>query len=445
MYEDFFKLKECPFKLPPDPEFLFLSQQHKLALVHLEYGLSHQAGFIVITGEIGTGKTTLVKTMLKRMTGDTVVASIFNTTVGAEEFLNLILDDFEIPWNETETHTQKLDKLKSFLIDIYTSGKKAVLIVDEAQNLAMETLEEIRLLSNFQTTKDYLIHIFLVGQPELKYKLTHHSLRQLAQRISVHYHINPMSEEETGKYIAHRLKISGCENVEECFSQEALEEIYNQTLGFPRLINLLCDACLVNAFADQVKPVTRSIVTDTVKGDGAGNFWQIASSQSINGKTAADPSIVNTPAATGSDEQSHAEPTRHASHSLDTFDKELIASLDERISEVEKGLQALSRLVHERLSDSSPDKIRELETRKVLTQLLDREQKKVISLATDRKHLQKQIRHLQQKLAEAIPEETALQKENSMDFQGEPDFEHDEESPKKGFISRIFSKRTNHE
>ncbi len=437
MYESFFKLKECPFKLPPDPEFLFLSQQHKLALVHLEYGLSHQAGFIVITGEIGTGKTTLVKTMLRRMTEDTVVASIFNTTVGAEEFLNLILDDYELPWNENETHTQKLDKLKSFLIDIYTKGKKAVLIVDEAQNLSMETLEEIRLLSNFQTTKDYLVHIFLVGQPELKYKLTHHSLRQLAQRISVHYHINPLTEKETEEYIAHRLKVSGCDDVGSCFSEDALEEIYTQTLGFPRLINLLCDACLVNAFADQVKPVTRSIVTDTIKGDGAGNFWQIASSQSLAKQPATNRENIE-------DVPPPKAPANQAGPAMQGFSADQLSDLQSRVSELEKTVQVLSRLVNERLIDKSHEEIRELASKKILTELLDREQKKVISLAADRKNLQKKLKMLLSKVEQQeIAQESQPGPYNISEF--DPPAEEPSSQQRKTLLSKIFSTRRDHD
>ncbi len=437
MYESFFKLKECPFKLPPDPEFLFLSQQHKLALVHLEYGLSHQAGFIVITGEIGTGKTTLVKTMLRRMAEDTVVASIFNTTVGAEEFLNLILDDYELPWNENETHTQKLDKLKSFLIDIYTKGKKAVLIVDEAQNLSMETLEEIRLLSNFQTTKDYLVHIFLVGQPELKYKLTHHSLRQLAQRISVHYHINPLTEKETEEYIAHRLKVSGCDDVGSCFSEDALEEIYTQTLGFPRLINLLCDACLVNAFADQVKPVTRSIVTDTIKGDGAGNFWQIASSQSLAKQPATNRENIG-------DVPPPKAPANQAGPAMQGFSADQLSDLQNRVSELEKTVQVLSRLVNERLIDKSHEEIRELASKKILKELLDREQKKVISLAADRKNLQKKLKMLLSKVEQQqIAQESQPEPYSIGEF--DPPAEEPSSQQRKTLLSKIFSTRRDHD
>ncbi len=391
MYEDFFNLKACPFKLPPDPEFLFLSSQHKLALVHLEYGLSHQAGFIVITGEIGTGKTTLIKTLLKRIDSDTVVASIFNTTVGPDEFLNLILDDFELTWSDSDTHTLKLEKLKEFLLETYTTGRKAVLIVDEAQNLSMDTLEEIRLLSNIQTTKDYLIHIFLVGQPELKQKLTHPSLRQLAQRISVHYHIDPLPKEDTVKYIRHRLKISGVYNTETCFSKDALEEIYKLTNGFPRLINLLCDACLVNAFADQVKPVTRQIVKDTVKGDGAGNFWEIASTQA---NPAPAPELP-------------PEPARPSSRNSAAISDN--GALKKRVIELERTVQILSRLVNEKLIESSPEKIKKLESRKTLLYLLEREQKKVITLAMERQKLQEKIKALStDKRAEPEAIETVL-------------------------------------
>ena len=434
MYEDFFNLKACPFKLPPDPEFLFLSNQHKLALVHLEYGLTHQAGFIVITGEIGTGKTTLIKTLLKRIGRDTVVASIFNTTVGPDEFLNLILDDFELPWDESDNHTLKLEKLKEFLLKTYTAGRKAVLIVDEAQNLSMDTLEEIRLLSNIQTTKDYLVHIFLVGQPELKQKLTHPSLRQLAQRISVHYHIDPLPKDETLKYIRHRLKISGAYNIETCFSKEALEEIYTLTKGFPRLINLLCDACLVNAFADQVKPVTGRIVRDTVKGDGAGNFWEIASTQ----VRPALPSENPLQAVQVSNEQ---PATAAASQE--------VASLGKRVTELERTVQVLSRLVNEKLIDSSPEKLKGIETRKTLLYLLEREQKKVLTLALERKQLQKKLKELSEGTAAentldkgAVEQDT--QEESTDLAQADCDLPSEPENnkQKRSFFSRIIHPRS---
>ena len=427
MYEDFFNLKESPFKLPPDPEFLFLSKQHKLALVHLEYGLTHQAGFIVITGEIGTGKTTLIKTLLRRITHDTIVASIFNTTVGPDEFLNLILDDFELPWNESDTHTLKLEKLKAFLLETYSAGKKAVLIVDEAQNLSMDTLEEIRLLSNIQTTKDYLVHIFLVGQPELKQKLTHPSLRQLAQRISVHYHIDPMSKEETGGYISHRLKISGVNNSESCFSMEAIEEIYSLTKGFPRLINLLCDACLVNAFADQIKPVTRRIVQDTVKGDGAGNFWAIASTEA-------------TQAPVTDQSREPISPSAALSHS--EAENNHIIALSKRISELEKTVQILSRLVNERLTDNAPEKIKELESRKTLLYLLEREQKKVVTLAVERKRLQEKIAALNNQLSEPSSGSESVKAEPADE---EILLDLEEPPQKKSLFARILSTRSKDE
>ncbi len=417
MYEDFFNLKECPFRLPPDPDFLFLSREHKLALVHLEYGLTHQAGFIVITGEIGTGKTTLLKTMLKRMDRDTVVASIFNTTVGPDEFLNLILDDFELEWDESETHTVKLERLKSFLLQTYTSGKKAVLIVDEAQNLSMETLEEIRLLSNIQTSKDYLVHIFLVGQPELKQKLTHPSLRQLAQRISVHYHINPLSKEETFGYINHRLRVSGAKEVEQCFDKDAIEEIYTLTRGYPRLVNLLCDACLVNAFADQLKPVSRQIVLETVKGDGAGNFWAIAGP---------DGAIQST------ETMGKACPSQKPPGS-NHIPQETISAIEGRLSDLERTVQILSRLVNEKLLDSSAEKIKNIESKKTLLYLLEREQKKVLTLALERKRLKEKIQQLsEQTQAEGVEDTTTATR-------------HEPEIKSKTFFTRIFGSRSKDE
>ncbi len=421
MYEDFFNLKECPFRLPPDPDYLFLSREHKLALVHLEYGLTHQAGFIVITGEIGTGKTTLIKTMLKRMDRDTVVASIFNTTVGPDEFLNLILDDFELAWNESETHTVKLERLKSFLLQTYTSGKKAVLIVDEAQNLSMETLEEIRLLSNIQTSKDYLVHIFLVGQPELKQKLTHPSLRQLAQRISVHYHINPLSEEETLGYINHRLKVSGANGVEQCFTEDALQEIYKLTKGYPRLVNLLCDACLVNAFADQLRPVNKEVVLETVKGDGAGNFWAIAGTDGAIHATEAVGKSPSSPKLPVSDHPPH----------------DSITALECRLSDLERTVQVLTRVVNEKLLDSSAEKIKNSESRKTLLYLLEREQKKVLTLALERKRLKEKIRQLSEQ------KQTGGSDEQHEGAEGTPTAtRHEPEKKSRTLFTRVFGSRS---
>ena len=368
MYEDFFGLRERPFKLLPDPGYLFLSHQHRLALVHLEYGLLNNAGFVVITGEIGTGKTTLIKTLLQRLDQTILVASIFNTTVGPDEFFSLFLQELE---QETAGHSraEKIEQLNAFLISCYARGQRVVLIVDEAQNLSLETLEEIRLLSNLQTDKDYLIQIILVGQPELRRKLLHPGLHQLAQRISVHYHLKPLNEVETSAYIRYRLSVSGGKDAEDIFSGEAMEVIYKYTQGTPRLINLLCDACLVHGFADQVQALTASIVEDVIKGDGAGSFWALASTtvskSEDTGRHAAD-----TPESTGSGGR--------------------LGTLEEQVGQIGNGLLALSRLVHEKLlSDEVPSRGGETEAERQLIKFLEEERAKVRLLEKQcHKHLE---------------------------------------------------------
>ena len=407
MYEEFFGLKEPPFRLPPDPEYLFLSHEHRLALVHLQYGLQQHAGFIVITGEIGTGKTTLIKSLIKDMSSDIVVASIFNTTVGPDLFINLVLDDFEIPYSGNDLHTVRLEKLNAFLIDSFASGRTVALIVDEAQNLSLETLEEIRLMSNLQTEKDYLIHIFLVGQPELKLKLAHPSLRQLAQRIAVHYHINPLSQQETTAYIAHRLEMSGAEDIGDFFAPDALEEIYRHAKGIPRLVNLLCDACLVNAFADQVRPVDRRCVDDTVKGDGAGNFWQIAAPEAV---------MIPEDAGCKTDLGFSSSPDANFFSGMN--------AMEERISELERSVQLLTGMVNEKMLQEPSQTGRIAESRETLMLLLEKEQKKVLRLVADRVKLLEKIDRLSSQDNDHVV----------------PESDSEAEINEGGFLKRLFAK-----
>ncbi|MBW1670577.1 MAG: AAA family ATPase [Deltaproteobacteria bacterium] len=373
MYEDFFGLRERPFKLLPDPGYLFLSHQHRLALVHLEYGLLNKAGFVVITGEIGTGKTTLIKTLLQSLDRTTLVASVFNTTVDPDEFTSLVLQELE---QEPAglSRAEKIEQLNASLISCYARGQRVVLIVDEAQNLSFETLEEIRLFSNLQTDKDYLIQIILVGQPELRNKLSHPSLQQLAQRISVHYHLGPLNEEETVAYIRHRLNVSGGKDAEYIFSKEAMEIIYNYTKGTPRLINLLCDSCMVHGFADQIQPLTAGVVEDVIKGDDAGSFWALAS-------TAAS---------------SSEDTGRHAADTPESMGKRgRLETLEKQVRQIVNGLVVLSRLVHERLlSDRIPTQGGGTETEKQLMQFLEEERAKVRLLEEQCKKQLEQIAEL---------------------------------------------------
>ncbi|MEA3386553.1 MAG: AAA family ATPase [Thermodesulfobacteriota bacterium] len=345
-----------------------MSRRHRLALVHLEYGLLHRAGFIVISGEIGTGKTTLIKALLQRLDNQTEVASIFNTTVGPEEFLNLVLQEFDQDVAGT-SRTEKLDRLNTFLIDHYAQDNRVVLIVDEAQNLSIETLEEIRLLSNLQTAKDYLLQIVLVGQPELRHKLSHPRMVQLAQRIAVHYHLAPLTGQETELYIQHRLEVaSGEGDTQNLFTEEAREVIFQHTQGTPRLINLLCDACLVYAYADEVSIITGAMVEDVVKSQEGSGFSALS--------TATTPAPeLEVPAVTA------------AGESLD-----VIRGLEAQVRELQSSLLILSRLVNERMLSGDVNKSPDADSSEEhLINLLEEQRAEIKCLTEERKHFLQRI------------------------------------------------------
>ncbi len=263
MYEEFYGFREKPFSLVPDPGFLYLSAQHRTALTYLEYGLTDQVGFILLTGEIGAGKTTIIKQLLTQIGNDLEVAVVFNTNVFPEQLLGLILDDFQVK-PRARSKAAYLEALYQFLIDKYAQGHRALLVLDEAQNLSQEALEEVRMISNLQTGKDALIQIVLVGQPELRTRLQQPSLAQLGQRIAVSYHLAPLSSEETGQYIAHRLKRAGADD-EQPFTPEAVERIFHHSRGIPRTINILCDAALVYGYADELKTIDGQVVEHVVR------------------------------------------------------------------------------------------------------------------------------------------------------------------------------------
>ena len=262
MYTEFYGLLEKPFNIIPDPSFLYLSRKHRTALTYLEYGLTDRIGFVVLTGEIGTGKTTLIKQLLKQISTDVEVAVVFNTNVSSEQLLELILYKFEL---EVPVRGKAgcLDTLNQFLIEKYALGKRTLLIVDEAQNLSMKALEEIRMLSNLQSRKDPLIQILLVGQPGLRTRLQHPLLAQLSQRIAVSYHLAPLSMKETKAYIAHRLRVAGSDN-DKLFTQQAVEQLFHHSGGIPRIINLLCDAALVYGYVDHLLTINKSIIEQVV-------------------------------------------------------------------------------------------------------------------------------------------------------------------------------------
>jgi general secretion pathway protein A len=262
MYTKFYRFREKPFGIVSDPSLFFMSTKHRMALTYLEYGLTDAVGFILLTGEIGTGKTTLIKKLVKEIDTDIEVALLFNTNVSAEQLLELILGEFELKL-PARGKGRYLDVLNQFLINKHSLGQRVLLIVDEAQNLSHEALEEIRMLSNLQTDKVALLQIVLVGQPGLRTRLQHPSLAQLSQRIAVNYHLASLNMAETKEYITHRLKAAGAKN-EKLFTQEAVERIFHYSGGTPRSINILCDAALVYGYADELTTIKGSVIEDVV-------------------------------------------------------------------------------------------------------------------------------------------------------------------------------------
>jgi general secretion pathway protein A len=270
MYESYYKLREKPFTLLPDPGFLFLSNKHRMALTLLEYGLMNQAGFTVISGDIGTGKTTLIRHLLDHMDREHTVGLISNTHRSFGELLQWILLAFNLEHanlGKVEMYRRFID----FIIDEYAHNRRVVLIVDEAQNMAAETLEELRMLSNVNADKDQALQVILVGQRELRDTLRRPDLVQFAQRISVDYHLEPLSEEETTGYIRHRLEVAGGDP--QLFGEEACRAVHRYSNGVPRLINLLCDIALVYGYAEQREQIDSVLVTDVAREKQQGGIF----------------------------------------------------------------------------------------------------------------------------------------------------------------------------
>lgn len=265
MYEKFYGFREKPFHIVPNPNFLYRSSKHENALTYLEYGIREGMGFILLTGEIGTGKTTLIRYILNQIEAEIEVAVIFNTNVTADQLLSLILQEFEIEPIDTDK-AKNLDRLYHFLIRKYGKRQRVLLIIDEAQNLSDPVLEEVRMLSNLQADDNLLLQIMLVGQPELKAKLRRPGLAQLTQRIAVNYHLMPLSLEETEYYIASRLEKAG--GNPKLFTPEAVEEVYRASNGTPRSINLLCDTALVYGFADETTVIDEHVIAQVLDDKG---------------------------------------------------------------------------------------------------------------------------------------------------------------------------------
>jgi general secretion pathway protein A len=263
MYLQFYGLREAPFNPTPDPKFLFQSTRHREALAQLVYGVRERKGFIVLSGEIGTGKTTLLRTLLSKLDRDTHVAYIHNSTLEIDGLLEYMLQDWGVKSTGT-TQAQRLFELNEFLIDQHRQALSPVLVIDEAQNLSIPTLEAVRLLSNFETTSQKLMQILLVGQPELRTKLNSPELRQLKQRVGLRCHIGPLSPEETRLYIRHRLRIAGASD-SGLFSDAAIQKITDYSQGIPRVVNIVGDHCLLSGFADSKRRIDAAVVDEAVE------------------------------------------------------------------------------------------------------------------------------------------------------------------------------------
>jgi general secretion pathway protein A len=259
MYKEFFGLRANPFNVNPDPRYLFLTRHTEEALACLTYGIQTRKGFVLLTGEVGTGKTTLINKLLEWLRLQQVAtAFVFNSRMDVPQFLDYMMTDFGIPC-DSNVKSQLLLRLYNWLLDRYRAGETAVLIVDEAQNLSDEVLEEIRMLTNLETFTEKLLQIVLVGQPELEQRLKQPQLRQLRQRMTLRAKTHPLTLEETKSYVIQRLRIAGS-NGQQIFEPEALIAIHRYSNGIPRVVNLICEHCLVSAFVDQHKVVGPPVV-----------------------------------------------------------------------------------------------------------------------------------------------------------------------------------------
>jgi type II secretory pathway predicted ATPase ExeA len=258
MYKTFFGLRALPFRATPDPRFLFLRPQIRESLACLQYGIAERKGFVVMTGEAGTGKTTLLKSVLDSFAkGRVATAYVFNPRLDVLDFFEFVLTDFGIP-PKTRTKSGMLLQLNSWLLERFRAHQLCAIVIDEAQNLSWELLEEIRLLTNLETSSEKLVQVVLSGQPELEEMLHNPSVRQLRQRIALWCKTQPLTGEETQAYIAERLRIAGAS--QPVFRPEAMELVYRYSRGIPRVINLICENALINAYAEQVKPIPAFII-----------------------------------------------------------------------------------------------------------------------------------------------------------------------------------------
>lgn len=262
MYEAYYGLKEKPFSIQPDPDFLFMSKRHRLAFTMLEYAIQNRVGFSVICGEIGSGKTTLVRKLLAALDGSVTVGLVYNTHAEMSDLLEWIMLAFGQPY-QAATTVERYDRFQQFLLAEYAARRRVVLVVDEAQNLSPAALESLRMLSNINADKDQLLQVILVGQPQLKELLNRPELHQFAQRVGVDFYIPPLGAAEVAQYIRHRLKVAGRQK--ELFSEGAIGMIAQASKGVPRTINILCDMVLVYGYSAEAGIIGTDLVDEVLQ------------------------------------------------------------------------------------------------------------------------------------------------------------------------------------
>ena len=261
MYKEYFGLKEDPFSIAPDPQFLYMSSRHREALAHLIYGMKADSGFVLLTGEVGTGKTTVCRCLLGQIPDKSEIAFILNPKLSVVELLATICDELRIGYPAGNQSVKVfIDQINLYLLKAHAEGKRTVLIIDEAQNLSIDVLEQIRLLTNLETDKRKLLQVVMLGQPELNHLLNQPELRQLSQRVTARYHLEPLSKHELQGYLSHRLAVAGVERP--LFPEKTIGKLYSLTGGVPRLINLLCDRALLGAYVKEENIISPALLTE---------------------------------------------------------------------------------------------------------------------------------------------------------------------------------------
>lgn len=329
MYEAFFNFTRKPFELVPDPDFIFLSRSHRKAITYLDYGIRERAGFLLLTGDVGSGKTTLIRDLIGKKYERVVLAKVFNTRVSIEQLLAMINDDFGLDPSGKDKVALIRD-LNDFLLEQYAKGNAPILIVDEAQNLDAELLEEVRMLSNLESSHNKLLQIILVGQPELRDTMAGPGLMQLRQRISVSCHLTALAREETAAYIMHRMEVAGNREAV-LFTDEALDLVYRFSRGIPRLVNIICDFLLLAAYADETRTVTAAMtreVTDDL--DFERTYW---GGEPDTGARAPEPGVP----ARGDGEDALGRIERR----LEQIEGDLASRLPEALKSVEETMQLM--------------------------------------------------------------------------------------------------------